>query len=143
MIKPPTHAFAWRLTVTDDHIDVQNHVSNVAVVDWINTSAWQHSIAAGFDTARYTQLGGMWVVRRHEISYHAPALLGDAIECTTWIQTMTKVTAERHHRIHRPADGQLIAEAINLWAWVDRATARPRRIPADLREAFNAAKLIP
>lgn len=138
----PANAFVWPVTVDASHIDPQNHASNVAIVDWMNTAAWRHSVALGYDTPAYERLGGMWVVRRHEIDYHLPALLGDQLHCVTWPSALGKVTAERRHRIVRVGDGRLIAEGVNLWAWVDRAAARPRRVPPELREAFDAAKFV-
>lgn len=140
MSTPPTNAFRLSITVDQSHIDPQGHVSNVTVVDWMNTAAWRHSVALGWSNAEYETIGGMWVVRRHEIDYHHPAVLGDEVIAITWPSALGKATAERTHRIIRTSDDHLIAEGKNIWAWIDRRTGRPRRVPPELREVFDAEK---
>lgn len=138
----PRNAFVWEVTVEPDDIDGQGHASNVCVVKWMNSAAWEHSKALGWDIEQYRQLGGWFVVRRHEIEYHRPSLLGDVLRCVTWPCGLAKATAERRHRILRGSDGALIAEGVNLWAYIDAATARPLRIPEVLRESFDPAKFV-
>ena len=140
LFDPPATAFIWRVTVDAAHIDAQQHASNVAVVGFMNEAAWRHSIALGFGPAEYRQLGGMWVVRRHEIDYDTQALFGDELLCHTWPSAMAKASAERRHRIVRAADGAIIAEGLNIWAYVDAQTGRPRRVPDVLRQAFKAMR---
>ncbi|MBI1368660.1 MAG: acyl-CoA thioesterase [Planctomycetes bacterium] len=137
---PPVHAFCLEVHVDASHIDPQGHASNVCIVSWMNEAAWRHSVALGFDTPAYERVGGMFVVRRHEINYHHPAYLGDVLSCYTWPSDMAKATAERRHRIVRRSDGLLIADGLNMWAYLDRKTLRPTRIPPEVRAAFDAAK---
>ena len=134
--------FIWRVRIAPDDIDPQDHVSNVAIVGYMSAAAWQHSKALGFAAAEYLALGGMWVVKRHEIDYHAQAMLGDELLCHTWPSGLAKASAERRHRIIRVADSALIAEGLNVWAYLDAATGRPARIPSILREAFDPANFV-
>ena len=138
----PTTPFIWPVTVSEKDIDPQEHASNVAVVAWMNRAAWEHSKSLGYDTPDYRRLGGMFVVRRHEIDYHASAYLGDKLACYTWPSGASKARAERRHRIIRPADGALIAEGLNHWAYLDTTTGRPTRIPTQLRAAFDPARFV-
>jgi acyl-CoA thioester hydrolase len=136
----PNSAFIWPVTVQPDDIDAQGHASNVSVVQWMNHAAWEHSKALGWDVEGYRRLGGWFVVRRHEIDYHRPSLAGDLLHCVTWPCGLGKAVAERRHRIVRVADGALVAEGLNIWAYIDAATGRPKRIPDELRDAFDPAK---
>ena len=136
----PASAFVLPVTVGDHDIDAQNHASNVAVVAWMNLAAWEHSKSLGFDVADYQRVGGMFVVRRHEIDYRAQALLGDELLCYTWPSYAQKATAHRQHRVVRKADGVLVAEGFNIWAFVNIATGRPTRMPAEVTQAFDPAK---
>jgi acyl-CoA thioester hydrolase len=138
----PARAFRLDLTVRPDDIDPQNHASNVAIVGYMNAAAWRHSVALGFGNAEYRSLAGLWVVKRHEIDYHAQAMLGDELICHTWPSGLAKASAERRHRIVRKSDGAVIAEGLNTWAWIDANTHRPARIPPILREAFNPANFL-
>jgi len=136
----PAQAFELHLAVGDDDIDIQRHVSNVTIVQWMSQAAWEHSKALGYDLAAYEALGAWSVVRRHEIDYHHPAKLGDELVVHTWPSDLRKAVAERRHVITRPADGALIAEGLNVWAYVDAATGRPLRMPPAVREAFDPAR---
>jgi len=136
----PASAFIVPIVVGVEDIDAQGHASNVSVVRWMNEAAWEHSKALGWDVEQYRQLGGWFVVRRHEIDYHRPSYLGDALHCITWPCGLGKAVAERQHRIVRLADGALVAEGMNLWAYIDASTGRPLRIPPELRQAFDPAK---
>ncbi|MCO5166722.1 MAG: acyl-CoA thioesterase [Planctomycetes bacterium] len=138
-MEPPPTAFTLRLRVTRDDLDAQGHVSNVRVVDWMNRAAIAHSEAVGLDLARYRQLGGTFVVRRHEIDYLAPAFEGDEVVACTWAISCRRATAERRHEVRR-ADGRVLARGFNLWAWVD-LTGRPARMPAEVETAFRSPGL--
>ena len=139
---PVSRPFAWEIAVTDADIDAQGHVGNVTIVDWMSRAAWAHSRSLGWGLDDYQRLGGWFVVRRHEVDYHAAAYSGDQLVCYTWPSGLNKATAQRCHRIVRPLDGGLIAEGRNTWAYLDRDSGRPVRIPAELRQAFDPARFI-
>jgi acyl-CoA thioester hydrolase len=120
-------------------IDELGHVSNIAYVRWIQEVAKAHSAAVGLDHAAYVRLGAVFVVRRHDIEYLAPAYEGDAIRLTTWIAKWGAATSERRTRITRESDGRELARALTVWAFISMETLRPRRIPAELGEAFERA----
>ena len=61
------------------------HVNNVHYLQWLENVAWAHSSALGMRQEDYTRLGHGMVVRRHELDYVAPALLGDRVLLGTWI----------------------------------------------------------
>lgn len=136
---PPT-AFALELRVVPEDIDDLEHVSNVRVVDWMNRAAVAHSAALGFDVARYREVGGVFVVRKHEVEYLASAFLGDELTAYTWPSKVDRATAERRHEIRRRADGKVVARGWNLWVFVSFASGRPMRIPAEVLETFDPAK---
>ncbi len=137
---PVTNPFALHLTVGDHDIDAQGHASNVAILGWMNQAAWDHSAALGWEVPAYQRIGGWFVVRRHEIDYHHRAMPGDKLIAYTWPSAIGKVSAERRHWIVRPADGALVAEGMNIWAYVDAATGRPKRIPAELLASFDPSR---
>lgn len=130
-------AFELEVLVTDEFIDAQEHASNVAIVDWMNRAAIAHSAAVGLDAAAYRRLGGMFVVRRHEIDYLRPAMRGDRLACRTWIERMDKARAVRRHEIARMADGEVIARGLNEWAFVGIDSVRPCRIHDAVLKAFG------
>lgn len=128
-------SFVLELVAGASVIDELLHVSNVAYVGWIQDAAKAHSAAVGWDGPAYFALGAVFVVRRHEIEYEAPVREGDAVKITTWLERWSAVTSERHTRIEK-GDGTVAVRAKTLWAMIDFATGRPRRVPREIREAF-------
>jgi acyl-CoA thioester hydrolase len=136
-MKDCTVPFATQVTVSDEHIDMQGHVSNVAMLNVMNEATMAHAESLGWDFAAYWRLGGMFVVTRHEIDYRSMAFLHDVLRIETWVVAMAKTRAERRHRIVRAADGAVVAEGANFWAYVNIRTGRPERIPGVLIDAFQ------
>jgi len=131
-----TELFEYLHTVADDEIDEQGHANNVAYVAWMQAAAIAHSAALGWTAERYRQLGQGWVARSHTIEYLRPAVAGDEIVVQTHVADMKKVTSTRVYRIIRRADGELLARAETNWAFVNYATGKPTRIPAEIAHAF-------
>lgn len=137
-LRPPAkNPFVMPITVVADDIDAQGHVSNVKVLDWMNQAAIAHSDALGYDVARYKEIGGIFVVRRHEIDYLSSAYLEEELLLYTWPSGIKRVAAERSHELQRPSDGAVVARGMNVWVWVDMASGKPTRIPPDVSDAFH------
>jgi acyl-CoA thioester hydrolase len=134
-----TDVFEYLHTVADDEIDQQGHANNVAYVAWLQAAAIAHSAALGWTAERYRQLGMGWVVRSHAIEYLRPALAGDTILVQTHVADMKKVTSLRVYRIIRRTDRELLARAETNWAFINYATGRPARIPAEVAQCYHAA----
>ena len=127
---------ATRIAQPED-IDELGHVSNIAYVRWVQDVATQHSSAVGLDFQAYQRLGGVFVVRRHEIDYLVPALVHDEIELLTHVESWKGAASERKTRIVRLRDGVLLARATTRWAYVSLTTGRPSRIPETIQHAFG------
>jgi acyl-CoA thioester hydrolase len=100
-------------------------------------AAVAHSAVQGWTGERYEQLGAVWVVRSHEITYVEPAYAAEPVVVRTWVADMTKVSSTRRYRIVRASDERLLARAATRWAFVDRATGTLRRIPEEVWQAFE------
>ncbi len=123
--------------VSDDDVDAQDHASNVAYVAWMQAAAFAHSAAQGWPPDAYLSRGFAWLVRRHEIEYLQPARPGEEIVIRTWVATMDKVRSQRRYEICRRSDNQTLAVAVTTWVFVDTNKNIPRRIPAEVAEAFE------
>ena len=127
-----SEVFEYPHTVADDEIDEQGHANNVVYVAWMQAAALAHSAALGWTPERYLQLGMGWVARSHTIEYLRPAVAGDEIIVETHVADMKKVTSSRVYRIVRRDDRELLAKAETHWAFVNYATGKPTRIPAEI-----------
>ena len=115
-------------------LDERNHVNNVVYLRWVQEIAIAHwqAFAPPED-----QEAIAWVVRRHEVDYYAPALLGDDIILRTRVGRAERMFFERHTEIVRARDQHLLAKARSLWCPVDMTTGRPRRPGPEVRALFD------
>ena len=123
--------FSHSFRVSATEIDAQNHVNNVAYLQWIQDIAVAHwqTAAMAEQLENYT-----WVVIRHEIDYLKPAFLDEEITAETWVGAATAVTFERFTEIKR---GEIIlAKAKSIWCLLDAKTFRPTRLKAEIKELF-------
>jgi acyl-CoA thioester hydrolase len=66
-----------------------------------------------------------------------PALRGDGLEARTWISSVMAAKCLRSTELARKADGQVVARGRTTWGFIEMATGRPRRIPDEVRAAFD------
>ncbi len=127
-------AFEMIVSVPPEDIDEQNHVNNTVYLRWVQEVATAHWRAVATADAQ-ENIG--WVVLRHEIDYKTPACVGDEVVLRTWVGKSTRLTFERFTEIRRSGDDQLLSNARTLWCPIDAQTARPTRVPAEVREQFS------
>src|SRR3954469_2336351 len=133
MRPPPTTApalFTMPLDVGDDDIDMLGHASNIAYLRWVQDVAVSHSAAVGLDMEGYSQLGAVFVVRRHEIDYLRPVVRGERLELRTWIDSAAAAKCKRATDIVRigTIPEVIVARAMTTWGFVELASGRPTRI---------------
>ena len=131
--------FTTQLRVRYHEMDALGHVNNAVYQHYLEQAAVEHSEHLGFNQERYQELGGVFVMRRIEIDYLRPAVAGDTLEVTTWLQKMRGPRAIRRYEIRKQGDDQLLVTAEALWVWVDTSAMRPKAIPRQLLEAFEQA----
>ena len=135
---PPPHAFSSRLTAAADEVDEFGHISNIVYLRWVQEAARQHASAVGWTVDAFRETGAIFIVRRHEIDYLQPVYAGDLVDVTTWVATYRGASCERHTRFVRASDAHPIARVVSRWVFVATDKGRPRRIPAELAQAFQA-----
>jgi len=126
--------FEIMVSVMPGDIDEQNHVNNTVYLRWVQEVATAHWRAVASTDAQ-ERIG--WVVLRHEIDYKAPACLGDDVVLRTWVGKATRLRFERFTEIRKSSDGQLFSTARTLWCPINAQTARPVRLPPEVREQFS------
>ena len=133
--------FTLPFEVGEDDIDMLGHASNIAYVRWVQEVAVAHSAAVGLDMEGYSQLGAVFVVRRHEIDYLRPVVRGEPLQLRTWIDSAFAAKCKRATEIVRGGTGEaqpvVVARAMTTWGFVELVTGRPTRIPDSVRVAFS------
>lgn len=150
------HIYLAHFRVRFHELDPLGHVNNAVYLNYLEQTAIDHAAAEGYDSATLRELGGVFIARRHEITYLRPAVENDLLRVTTWPAEMSGARAIRAYEITRlvlapgqsiPSDGihdvtepptrdEVIVSARTEWAFVDTVSGRPRRIPLEVRDAF-------
>jgi len=128
-----------RIAVRDADLDELGHVNNANYLRYAEEAARAHSAARGFPVEAYLALGAVPVVRRHEIRYRRPAAAGETLAITTELTRLDRRRATRRTDIRRASDGELLAEAVTEWVWVDAQAGRLVQVPEAVLAAFEAA----
>ena len=126
----PPGLFRIRRRVSWTDIDTAQHVNNIMYMVYVEACGMEVLAAHGWSVPRMTAEGFGMVLRQHQIEYLQPALLGDEIEIATWVSEVKRASAIRHYLLTRVADGVRLARVNTMAVWVDLATGRPIRIPA-------------
>jgi acyl-CoA thioester hydrolase len=134
-LNEPSAHWTLRVRVRHYEMDALGHVNNAVYLHYVEEAAIEHARQLGFDEARWRELGGAWVVRRHEIDYRVAAVAGDELDVTTRIVALDRVSGTRRTTIVRVADGGLVVQALTHWVWVG-LDGRPRRLPAEVIAAL-------
>ena len=129
------HTARWRVRTYE--LDVNGHVNNAVFLNYAEQVATEHAEGAGFGRAWAAAQGGGWVVRRHEVVYHRPALYGDPLAVTTQVLSLAGPRGLRRTTVVRETDGTLLAEIQTEWVWIRLADGRPARVPKPMLEYFS------
>lgn len=127
--------YRHELVVQSDVLDDNNHVNNVAYVQWMQDAAIAHATSVG-GTAATQSVGATWVARSHQITYLQPAFEGDVICLMTWIATFRRARSLRKYKFYRPHDETILATGATEWIFVHTKTGKPRSIPAAVAACF-------
>jgi acyl-CoA thioester hydrolase len=136
---PPPGVYRQQRRVSWSDLDPAGHVNNARYLNFLEDCAIGDARSRGWPIARMLGEGGFAIVaRRYRIEYQQPAHLDDELEVATWISDVRRASAVRHYTVRRAEDGELLARARALWAWVDPVSGRPLRIPEGFIADFSA-----
>lgn len=131
---PGRRVFTRDFTPLDTDIDANGHVNNVVYLAWAQTLAIAHwdSAATAEESANWA-----WIALRHEVDYRRALLPGETAHGRTWVSDKAEGPRfDRFVRIDGP-DGAMCAQVRTVWCLIDKATGRPRRVPAELVARFG------
>ena len=127
--------FQLPIIIEPTDIDQLQHVNNEVYLRWLMQAASAHSKAAGFGMEYFVRTKKAFVVRRHEIDYLLPALMGDELLIRTWIDSFKGARSNRRYELWR--GHQKLVEANTLWVYIDLNTGRPIEIDASMITEYH------
>ncbi|MHB8325325.1 MAG: acyl-CoA thioesterase [Candidatus Dormibacteria bacterium] len=133
-MRPDPLVYTDRWRVRQYEVDAYGHVNNAVYLNYAEEMASRHAEVSGFGAQWAADHQGGWVIRRNDITYHAPARFGDELELTVRVELLKGTRGHRRTTIKRTADGVLLAEVFTEWVWVRLSDGRPAPIPSELVE---------
>jgi acyl-CoA thioester hydrolase len=127
-----------RVAVRHNELDAFGRVYAAAYLRYLGQLAIDASTHAGFGSRWYDEAGLMWLVRRTAFEILRPVGRDATLDLSTWVEDFRRVRSYRRYEA-RAADGALVATALTDWVLVDQTTGKPRRVPAEVEEAFGVA----
>lgn len=127
-------AFRQAVAPQPADFDELGHVNNAVYLKWAQQIAVAHWGLVASDAMRRRWL---WVVLRHEIEYRDPILPGDAVFARTWLGSADGARFDRFVDIRKPDATRASATVKSTWVLIDAASRRPKRVGADILEAFG------
>lgn len=128
-------AFASSIEPVPADFDELGHVNNAVYLKWAQEIAVRHWSLVATETMKRRWL---WVVLRHEIDYRDPILPGDDVLARTWLGAADGPRFDRFVDIRKPNAARAAASVKSTWVLIDAETRRPKRVGADIFEAFGA-----
>ena len=134
-VVPPV--YTAHVVVRHDELDRFGRLHAGVYLRYLAHAAVEASAAAGFDARWYSAAGTMWLVRRSTLRIVDPVRASGRVAIDTWVDDFRRVRSHRRYTL-RGEDGRPCADAVTDWVYVDAATGRPRRVPAEFAGAFGA-----
>ena len=98
---------------------------------------WLRSLGVGQQCLR-ERSGGMFVVSEVQVRYHRPAQLDDCLEVSAALHSAGRASLTLTQTARRQDQAALLCEGQIRIGWVDAASLRPARIPAEVLAALGA-----
>ena len=131
-------AFVWPVRVYWEDTDAGGVVYYANYLKFLERARSEWLRALGFEQDELRDRAGLvFVVRRVEIDYLAPARFNDALEVSVELAAQGRVSIEVAQTIRRGPTG--LASAHVKLACVEASSFKPARIPASILEAAGAA----
>jgi acyl-CoA thioester hydrolase len=116
-------------------IDFAGHVSNITYIRWLEIGRLRLLADAGLPVTELLAQGLAPVLTRTEIDYRWPLRLGDPVHLSLWMEELRAASATLQFLI--TSGGRTVATARQAGLFVNAASGRPHRLPADVRARFE------
>lgn len=117
-------------------IDVNEHVSNIAYVQWLEIARVALLAAAGLPAEGLRARGRRAIVVETWIKHHDPLVFPDRVAIRVWVSELTHVSIWLDFELRAGTTGRLAARARQRVAFVDGTSNRPQRLSDGERESL-------
>lgn len=124
--------FTKRITVTQEHLDFNDHVNNLVYMQWaldISREHWLSEINEEINEKYF------WMVRMHHVEYKKQAFLDDEITVKTYVVGYRGPFSARVVKIYK--GDEILVEVNSNWCLIERETQKLKRVPEEIQNLFK------
>jgi acyl-CoA thioesterase FadM len=134
----PPGAYIEPLTIRSYEVTRTGYPQPGAMLRYLEYLATQASGYHGYTNAWYAEQGSAWLVREMALLLGWLPPMDSELRMATWVAEFRRVQAYREYAIWHPASGRMVARARARWAYVQRHTGQPVRVPDTMIAQFSA-----
>jgi len=131
------HVYIVQVRLRHDELDAFGRAYPSAYLRHLAQVAIDASSDVGFDNRWYEAAGARWLVRRTTFTVSRPWRADSEMRVRTWAQDFRRVRSQRCYEA--TGNGETAFSALTDWVFVNVATGRPRRVPAEMEARFGMA----
>lgn len=131
------HSHTAHFQIRHSELNAYEEVSNRVLAHLFQETAMDASTSAGYGLHWYDEHHTVWVIREMTLEHLRPVYYHDELDVTTWLASMQRVRARREYLARNAATGEVVARGSASWAYIDRRTLFPVRIPPDVLVGFE------
>ncbi|MDF2832435.1 acyl-CoA thioesterase [Chryseobacterium indoltheticum] len=115
--------FEKQIKITEEYIDLNNHVNNVQYVKWVEEIAAEH-----WDSVKHKLdfPDDIWMLLDHHIQYKKQVYLGDLITVKTYPKPPEGIRQPR--KVEFYCNDVLVVDSLTLWVFIDKNTQKIKRL---------------
>lgn len=136
----PADAYSEPLTIRSYEVTRSGYPQPGAILRYLEYLATRASGFHGYTNAWYEEQKSAWLVREMSLLLGWLPPMDSEIMMATWVAEFRRVQAFREYAMWHPASGRMIARARARWAYVQRHTGQPLRVPESMVALFSSAQ---
>ena len=131
-----THKYTAHFTIRHYELDSHGELPNSTLQRLCQETAMQASADVGFGAQWYSEHKGVWVIHQMTLEHARPIHYLDELAITTWVSDFQRVRSHREYLVRNATTNEIVACGRANWAYLNRETLMPTRIPVDLMTLF-------
>lgn len=136
----PADAYSEPLTIRSYEVTRSGYPQPGAILRYLEYLATRASGFHGYTNGWYEEQKSAWLVREMSLLLGWLPPMDSEIMMATWVAEFRRVQAFREYAMWHPASGRMIARARARWAYVQRHTGQPLRVPESMVALFSSAQ---
>ena len=136
----PPDAYIEPLTIRSYEVTRAGYPQPGAILRYLEYLATRASGFHGYTNTWYEEQGSAWLVREVSLLLGWLPPMDCELVMATWVAEFRRVQAFREYAMWHPASGRMIARARARWAYVQRHTGQPLRVPDSMVALFSSAQ---